>query len=199
VPDLGVTLVELLAYVGDQLSYYQDAVATEAYLESARQRISVRRHARLVDYRLHEGCNARAWLFVGVSSDPPPLKASQLAFITAISDEPDTKGRVLSLEQLENVPRSACEWFEPLVARSTAEARAAHGRITFYTWGRRECCLPKGATRDVARPLAVSAVGAFAAVPGFQCQTARHERRRSLEGCARYCGREAVRARLASW
>ncbi len=59
VPDLNITLVELLAYVGDYLSYYQDAVATEAYLDTARQRISVRRHARLVDYRLHEGVNAR--------------------------------------------------------------------------------------------------------------------------------------------
>ena len=50
VPDLGLTLVELLAYVGDHLSYHQDAVAAEAYLDTARQRISVRRHARLVDY-----------------------------------------------------------------------------------------------------------------------------------------------------
>ncbi len=45
VPDLGIALVELLAYAGDHLSYYQDAVATEAYLDTAKQRISVRRHA----------------------------------------------------------------------------------------------------------------------------------------------------------
>ena len=64
VPDIGITLVELLAYVGDHLSYYQDAVATEAYLGTARQRISVRRHARLVDYQMHEGCNARAWVTI---------------------------------------------------------------------------------------------------------------------------------------
>ena len=64
VPDLGIALVELLAYVGDYLSYYQDAVATEAYLGTARQRISVRRHVRLVDYAMHEGCNARAWVTV---------------------------------------------------------------------------------------------------------------------------------------
>ena len=66
-PDLGITLVEVLAYVGDYLSYYQDAVATEAYLDTARQRISVRRHARLVDYLMHEGCNARAWVCVQVA------------------------------------------------------------------------------------------------------------------------------------
>ena len=57
------TLVELLAYAGDHLSYFQDAVATEAYLGTARRRISVRRHARLVDYAMHEGCNARAWVY----------------------------------------------------------------------------------------------------------------------------------------
>jgi hypothetical protein len=47
--DIGVTLVELLAYAGDRLSYEQDAVANEAYLDTARQRTSMRRHARLVD------------------------------------------------------------------------------------------------------------------------------------------------------
>src|SRR5438874_11382626 len=69
--DLGITLVELLAYVGDYLSYYQDAIATEAYLGTARQRISVRRHARLLDYAMHDGCNARAWVQVRVTSDTP--------------------------------------------------------------------------------------------------------------------------------
>ena len=64
--DLGVALVELLAYVGDHLSYQQDAVATEAYLGTARRRVSVRRHARLVDYPMHDGCNARAWVQVQV-------------------------------------------------------------------------------------------------------------------------------------
>ena len=61
-PTSGVALVELLAYVADELSYRQDAVATEAYLATARRRISLRRHARLVDYLMHEGCNARAWV-----------------------------------------------------------------------------------------------------------------------------------------
>jgi hypothetical protein len=46
-----VALVETLAYVGDHLSYTQDAVATEAYLGTARRRTSLRRHARLLDYR----------------------------------------------------------------------------------------------------------------------------------------------------
>ena len=54
-PDLWLALIEILAYVGDYLSYYQDAVATEAYLATARRRVSVRRHARLVDYPAARG------------------------------------------------------------------------------------------------------------------------------------------------
>ncbi|MDD0857541.1 hypothetical protein NHF46_06705 [Arthrobacter alpinus] len=53
--DAGIALVEVLAYAADELSYYQDAVATEAYLGTARQRVSVRRHVQLVDYRLPKG------------------------------------------------------------------------------------------------------------------------------------------------
>ena len=60
--DLGIALLELFAYEGDQLSYFQDAVANEAYLDTARQRISAKRHAKLVDYEMHDGRNA--WTFV---------------------------------------------------------------------------------------------------------------------------------------
>ena len=67
--DAGVALVELLAYAADNLSYRQDAIANEAYLATAHNRVSIRRHARLVDYVLHEGCNARAWVHVEVASD----------------------------------------------------------------------------------------------------------------------------------
>src|SRR5215472_4798421 len=87
VPDEGITLVELLAYAGDYLSYYQDAVATEAYLGTARQRISVRRHARLVDYQMHEGCNARAWITIATDSDGS-LDPAQFYFCTAFPGSP---------------------------------------------------------------------------------------------------------------
>src|SRR5207245_5276350 len=66
--DTGIALVELLSYVGDHLSYQQDAIATEAYLETARRRVSLRRHALLVDYPMHDGCNARAWLQLQVKA-----------------------------------------------------------------------------------------------------------------------------------
>ncbi len=64
--DVGVMLVELFAYVGDHLASAQDAVAAEAYLGTARQRVSVARHARLLDYRMHEGAAARTWVVATV-------------------------------------------------------------------------------------------------------------------------------------
>ncbi|MFF4346167.1 putative baseplate assembly protein [Streptomyces sp. NPDC001530] len=134
VPDLGIALVEILAYVGDQLSYYQDAVATEAYLDTARQRTSVRRHARLVDYALHDGCNARAWVQVETSQD---VELPAEAFFETADGQA----------------------YEPLApAGSRIRLRHAHNRISFYTWGSRQCCLPTGTTAaaladDDAHPL----------------------------------------------
>jgi len=148
VPDLGITLVELLAYTGDYLSYYQDAVATEAYLSTARQRISVRRHVRLVDYVLHEGCNSRAWVSVEVSPDIPPLAVSELAFITGLDGVLPTGNAVLGWDDLRNIPASSYEVFEPLLAIPSTEISFSVGRskISFYTWGEKECCLAKGST-----------------------------------------------------
>ncbi len=48
--DLGVMLMEALAAMADELSYYQDRVAAESTIQTATQRLSVVRHARLVDY-----------------------------------------------------------------------------------------------------------------------------------------------------
>lgn len=69
--DLDTVLIEALSYAADHISYYQDAVATEAYLGTARQRISVRRHARLLDYFLHEGQNARVLCALEVEKGSP--------------------------------------------------------------------------------------------------------------------------------
>ena len=148
VPDIGITLVELLAYVGDYLSYYQDAVATEAYLDTARQRISVRRHARLVDYVLHEGCNARAWLSITTDSDligEKALNPAEVYFITSLRDMPMIDSTILSADDLRNVPAGAYESYEAMTDQPI-ELYAFQSSINFYTWGERECCLPRGAT-----------------------------------------------------
>jgi hypothetical protein len=144
VPDLGITLVELLAYVGDHLSYYQDAVATEAYLETARQRISVRRHARLIDYPMHEGCNARTWVWLKTEADVS-LERKDFYFITSYEDAPDLGTILKGDEDLNDIPPQNYEVFEPLTPLPI-QLYDAHNKICFYTWGDRSCCIPRGAT-----------------------------------------------------
>jgi len=147
VPDLGIAVVELLAYVGDHLSYYQDAVAAEAYLNTARRRISVRRHVRLVDYPVHEGCNARTW--VNVDTDVDLTLATDGFFCITGFDPARPGGEPLTLDHLRNVPRDRYEVFEPVAEDPVRpiELREAHNKIAFHTWGDRECCLPRGTTR----------------------------------------------------
>ena len=158
--DVGIVLVEVLAYAADHLSYYQDAVATEAYLNTARLRISIRRHARLVDYALHEGLNARAWVTVWTDRDTPSARAADLFFVTGFPELTGTR-RLLRATDLDGVPASHYLVFEPVAGPDDELTfRAVHSEIAFHTWGRAECCLEAGATsatlRDTEPPLSLS-------------------------------------------
>lgn len=139
--DLGVALVELLAYAGDHLSYRQDVIATEAYLDTARRRTSVRRHARLVDYPMHDGCNARAWVRITTNADNVVVKAhtrllTTVAGLASVIDphDDDAKRRIAEAQP---------ETFETL---HDAVLFQAHDEIEFYTWQEERCCLPAGST-----------------------------------------------------
>ncbi|PYI93680.1 MAG: putative baseplate assembly protein [Verrucomicrobia bacterium] len=149
VPDIGIALVEILAYAGDYLSYYQDAVGTEAYLETARERISVRRHARLVDYFLHEGCNARAWIFVWSTAKKLTLKRLEIAFMTAPDGTAADGGGALKANEVNNLPAGSFEYYEPMAEEVCF--REACNELWFYTWGDLQCCLPRGSTSATLR------------------------------------------------
>jgi hypothetical protein len=148
--DMGIALVELLAYVGDRLSYQQDAVATEAYLGTARSRISVRRHARLVDYFMHDGCNARTWLQVQV--DTAHLSLQRI--INYNGREQTTKLLTRTANPATVIVPESRDFQEAVVSGSLVfelmedvDLYQDHNEMYFYTWGDQECCLPSGATR----------------------------------------------------
>lgn len=56
--DFGVLLVEMLAYMGDVLSYYTDRAQNEAYLPTATQRASILNIAKLLGYKVDTGTPA---------------------------------------------------------------------------------------------------------------------------------------------
>lgn len=141
--DAQTALLELLAYTADHLSYQQDARATEAYLTTARSRISARRHARLLDYRPGDGCSARAWITVeaeqGSAADGAVLEAGRQVLSGDRGEDP----RVDPTE-LEDALRGDPVVFETLTA---VELRAARSEIAFHTWSGSEERIPAGATR----------------------------------------------------
>jgi hypothetical protein len=121
--DLGIALLELFSYAADQLSDYQDRVANEAYLETARQRVSVKRHSGLIDYRMHEGANARAMVHVNVTIDGVLAERTQVTTLAEQGKDPIG--------------------FETDKAVSLF---SDHNHFDIYTWSNADCCLPAGAT-----------------------------------------------------
>ncbi|MFD5862229.1 putative baseplate assembly protein [Streptomyces chartreusis] len=154
--DLGVTLVELLAYTGDRISYQQDAVATEAYLDTARRRVSVRRHVRLIDYAMHDGCTARAYVAVETAGDhtlaPGTFRFASVDVRTLDPHDRPEPGTVVDEADLGDLDeRGSVEVFEPVVTQDPLELRTAHNAIRLWTWGGEVCTLPKGATSATLR------------------------------------------------
>jgi len=106
------------------------------------------RHARLADYFMHDGCNARAWLHVRIDPtvvDPVALpRGTQV--LTAVVGQPNliapgSSGYAAAVG-------SGAEIFETM---HPATLRGAHNELRFYTWGARESCLPAGAVRATLR------------------------------------------------
>ncbi|MFO0943663.1 MAG: hypothetical protein U0930_23250 [Pirellulales bacterium] len=144
--DIGIMLVEILAYAADHLSYYQDAVATEAYLGTARLRSSLRRHARLVDYRVNEGCNARVWMHLDVMDESVSINPLDLFFVSFPRTVPQQSSR-LSVHRLEEALKKGhgCQVFEPVVSKRFT-FHSNHNSIALHDWDGALSCLPTGAT-----------------------------------------------------
>lgn len=139
--DAMIATVETLAYAADRLSYMQDAVGTEAYLGTARRRVSLRRHAQLLDYQVHEGTNARAWVAFevtpGSAADGATLpEGAQLSALGATAPPVLAPLDAPTLLQGRTV-------FETLHAQRLDAPRS---RISLYDWSGGLPCLPIGAT-----------------------------------------------------
>ena len=124
--DLGIALLDLFAYTADQLSDYQDRVANEMYLGTARQRVSVKRHSALIDYVMHQGANAHAFLQVQVQARADV----SLPAGTQVTTVPDRNADPVVFETNAAVPLFV-----------------EHNRLDVYTWSNDNSCLPAGATQ----------------------------------------------------
>lgn len=133
--DFGMMFLESLSSLADDLSYTQDRVAAEGTLETATQRRSLVRHARLVDYEPKPATSSRVLLQFNVNAGPIPsgLLVSALGpdgvpipFETGTSMI-DPRTGTLNLETFKVSPA----WNRP---------------IDPYFWDDKEICLAAGST-----------------------------------------------------
>ena len=138
---LDVVLLDLFSAAADELSNYQDRVMQEAYWPTAQKRISLRRHARLMDYFPYEG--------------------NQSSTVLALNF-PGTTGYTL------NAGTAACTGAFPPQADASAFVVSADASIDplfsslqLYTWSDAIPSLAKGATSaDLAFSSAANALNA---------------------------------------
>lgn len=152
--DLGVTLVEVLADAADRVSWFQDAVGTEAFFEKARFRQSLVRHARLLGYRASEGQNARTAVAITASTDKygsPDILPRGTRFLTRPESTSGRHNPVLprNAELIERMVRHGSIVFESL--EPLRSLRTARNRIELHDWGDEHCCLEAGATSAYLR------------------------------------------------
>jgi hypothetical protein len=128
--DFGVMFMEALASVADDLSYQQDRVAAEGWLETATQRRSLVRLARLVDYEPRVATASRVWL------------AFEMA---AGATDPIPAGLAVSAQAPDGTPIDF-ETGTGLDDKGSYSARPEWNAIEPYWWDEQERCLPVGAT-----------------------------------------------------
>jgi hypothetical protein len=128
--DAGMMLIEVMSALGDELAYYQDRIAREAYLETASQRRSLRRHAHLVDYRIHDGLGAFAWLDVTV-------KTGQSGILSAGTDVYTLADSGLQIDY---------EVGKGLADTTDYQVDSARNTFEPHIWDEDDTCLPVGTT-----------------------------------------------------
>lgn len=140
--DIGIALVELLAYAADHLSYQQDAAGTEAYIGKARSRISLRRHARLVDYKVDEGSNARTWLYVRLvqGADGVFIPGGTVVYPYAAGYPTAIPTGSAQAAALAASPLGFTTMQDCLLCQE-------QNQLQFYSWQDSNCCLVPGATQ----------------------------------------------------
>jgi hypothetical protein len=137
--DVTVTFVELMAHLGDLLSYRQDRVATESWLPTARRRASVTRHARLVDFAV-----------------PPAISASTTVQVLVARTSNAATDKTFTVQPGDTATDSAGNPdVDPQSANFTLEnttagtVRASQAEIALYDWTEADARLEAGATSAV--------------------------------------------------
>jgi hypothetical protein len=132
--DFDQVLIDLFSAAADELSDYQDRVMNEAYLATARSRISLARHARLMDYHIHQGQQSTTWVALTIASATVPFTLPEE--LVAWTGGPEAEGDPVVFASRET----------ELDLAERTELHPGYNRFELHTWAGAEAALPAGAT-----------------------------------------------------
>jgi hypothetical protein len=136
--DLGMVVMEVLAAIGDELSYYQDRIAGESLLATATQPVSLLHLARLVDYEPAPATVATVLLQLDVDTTISAIKTRVHCQALAAG------GGLIDFEVGEGLADpttgEVAKLFYPVSARWN------RSKLQPYWWDESRRCLPAGST-----------------------------------------------------
>jgi hypothetical protein len=132
--DFDQVLIDLFAAAADELSDYQDRVMNEAYLATTRSRVSLARHARLVDYHVHQGNQASTWLALTLDAATAPFTLPEELVVWTGASAPLPESVFFATHELRKQP-SERQLLDPLL-----------NRLRLHTWRTAQPALRAGST-----------------------------------------------------
>jgi hypothetical protein len=148
--DFGMMLAEMMSAMGDEFAYIQDRNSREAYLGTASQRRSLRRHTRLVDYHIHDGLGATTWLDFEVNADTTVSPGTVIWETVLKGVEQDPQKRKQASRAIFEVGRGLASGnpaFSVLPPPVTVfQLRFNANELLPYQWDNNQTCLPAGST-----------------------------------------------------
>ncbi len=135
--DYSVALCDAAAVLGDVLTFYQERIANENYLRTAKERVSIVEMARLIGYRPSPGVAASTWLAFTLQSAPgQPALASQPSAIpvgTRVQSTPDPGQTPQTFETVAAIT-GRVEW-NAIPAQAAVPTRQFNGLTELYLAG----------------------------------------------------------------
>ena len=136
--DLGIVVMEVLAAIGDELSYYQDRIAGESLLATATQPLSLLHLARLVDYEPAPATVATVLLQLDVDTVIPAI--TKRVHCQALA----AGGGLIDFEVGQGLADPATGRQAPI--SYPVDARWNRSNLQPYWWDESKRCLPTDST-----------------------------------------------------
>ena len=101
--DFAIGLLDAFAVMADVLTFYQERIANELYLRTARERLSIGHIARLIGYELRPGSAARGSLAFSMVEGAGAVERLTLPAGTRVQSTPGPDEKAQTFETVEEI------------------------------------------------------------------------------------------------